>query len=98
MFSQAQADRGRTEYATFCTVCHSARSFRGIIHDWDGLTVGYVTEVIKQTMPEDSPASLRDQQYLDIVVYMLSLDGVTPGDRPLQVSDEGWSDIRIRRP
>jgi hypothetical protein len=46
-------------------------------------------------MPYDSPGALSDQQYTDIVAYMLELNGVPAGTTELPADEAGLSQITI---
>jgi len=37
----------------------------------------------RATMPQNNPASLSDQQYIDIIAYMLSVNEAPAGDTEL---------------
>jgi hypothetical protein len=44
-------------------------------------------KVIVETMPEENPGELDPQQYIDVVTFLLSLNGFPAGDTEL-VGDE----------
>jgi hypothetical protein len=65
---------------------------------WDRRTVGDLYEHISETMPEDDPGSLTRQQYVDVVAYILRLNGfpagrdeLVPGTAALETSLEAPS-------
>jgi len=84
-FSAEQAERGREEFAAVCSECHATGDFRGSTfqYEWRRRTAWAFFRTVSETMPEDAPGSLTDQRYVDIVAYVLSLNGFEPGDREL---------------
>jgi hypothetical protein len=68
-----------------CESCHRINDFAGgrfrVI--WVGRTVGDLFYSISTLMPEDSPGSLRPEEYADIVSYMLRENGYPEGDEDL---------------
>jgi hypothetical protein len=44
---------------------------------------------IRTSMPSDRPGQLREEVYLDIVAYILQVNGRTPGDQMLTVNSAG---------
>lgn len=84
-FTAEQAERGRDEFSATCGECHAIGDFRGetFRYEWRRRTAWAFFRSITETMPEDAPGSLTDQQYVDVVAYVLSLNGFEPGDREL---------------
>jgi hypothetical protein len=42
-------------------------------------------EYSRATMPEDNPSSMTEQEYVDVIAYMLSVGGMPAGDDELQL-------------
>jgi len=82
VYTQAQADRGKTAYSEQCASCHGAELSGGemapplaggeFTSGWDGLTVGDLFERIRVSMPQNAPGSLSGQQNADILAFMLA--------------------------
>jgi hypothetical protein len=53
-------------------------------HRWQGESVGQLFERIRSTMPQQSPHSLGDEVYLDIVAFLLHANGLSSGNVTLQ--------------
>ncbi len=55
---------------------------------WNDMTVGEMVAAIASTMPQQKPATLTLQQYVDVVSYLFSKNGVSSGpmDLPTDVS------------
>ena len=93
VYSEAQADRGRTAYARHCASCHAAdlsgsleaRPLAGarFMQDWSEDTVDTLYTRIRNLMPFDDPATLADDIYLDSVAYILQFNGFPPGELDL---------------
>ena len=48
-------------------------------------------------MPEANPESLDDQEYVDIIAYMLSVSGMPAGDDELQPDSQSLARFIIRQ-
>jgi mono/diheme cytochrome c family protein len=85
VFTRGQAARGETRFQQVCESCHRINDFAGgrfrVI--WVGRTVGDLFYSMSTLMPEDSPGSLRPEEYADIVSYMLRENGYPEGDEDL---------------
>ena len=76
IFTTEQVERGGVAFREICETCHLVQHFRGIIEQSDSsndLIADYY-DIIRLTMPEDSPGSLPEQQYLDIMAYILFIN------------------------
>jgi mono/diheme cytochrome c family protein len=72
-FSQAQASRGRDVYEATCANCHQPGQFIGqrFVDDWNDRRVGDFYSLVRATMPVDNPGGMKEQEYLDVVAYLL---------------------------
>jgi PQQ-dependent dehydrogenase (methanol/ethanol family) len=52
-------------------------------------TAAQLYDFISRQMPQDKPASLSQQQYLDVTAYILSRNGFAAGSAPLQMGSLG---------
>ena len=108
VFSAAQASRGESVYAEECARCHAPNLSGGesspaltgqpFLQVYEGLTVHDLFERIRSSMPQESPGRLTRQQYLDIVVFLLSKNGFAAGDADLSTDDAALKQIRIDPP
>lgn len=104
-FTAMQAASGKTAYEANCAVCHGSNMTNGTFApplageyfktQWLGLTVQPFYEKSK-AMPPAAPGSLPADTYADIVAYVLSLNGFTPGSSPLPASGEELQRMAIR--
>ncbi len=76
-----QAERGREVFSERCSECHYSSEMRGtqFQFEWERRTVGDLYEHLVGTMPEDDPGSLTEEQYVDVVAYILRLNGFPAG-------------------
>ena len=105
VFSSAQARRGRRVYNQNCASCHGqglrggemAPSVAGsdFIVFWTEVPVGVLFERIKLTMPEDGPGRLSDQEYTDVVAYMLDRNDYPAGENELSTDKAEMDKIMI---
>ena len=53
--------------------------------------------IIRTLMPNNEPGSLARQQYLDIVTYILSVNGWVPGDNELPLDPKRLKALMLGR-
>jgi mono/diheme cytochrome c family protein len=80
-YSQAQAARGRAVFNETCATCHSTEQLIGqaFVESWNDRRVYDFYALVRSTMPLDDPGGLKDQQYLDVVSYLLEANHAAPG-------------------
>lgn len=77
VFTAEQSQSGKDTFTSICRNCHIPRDFRTIFKqsdDTEALLSDYY-DLISTTMPQDSPGSLSEEMYLDVMAYLLSLNG-----------------------
>lgn len=100
VFTDAQAQRGRAIYPSSCGYCHGRRlngapddpdmrpspplARARFLRIWEGRSLATLFEYTKATMPESNPESLTDEEYVDVIAYMLSVGGLPAGTVELQ--------------
>ena len=91
-FTADQAAAGWSVYARQCGECHGARldgveapPLRGVdfLNGWAGQTTDELFAYVRDEMPPGLGGSLGDQVYLNLVAYLLDMNGARPGDAPL---------------
>jgi len=97
VYSQAQARKGGDTYRKFCSTCHATVSHSGEAFQttWGGRSAADLFDYLRTTMPNDSPGKLSRAQYTDIVAYLLQLNGMPAGARPLNPDPKQLEQIRI---
>lgn len=109
VFTEEQAKRGEAAYRSSCSRCHGgnlqatdaeAANLSGPAFDaiWIGTDLRERFERVYYTMPPNNPGSLSQQQYLDIVAYILHFNGVPAGDTELPLDLEYLATIEIVSP
>ena len=96
LFSSSQAERGRAAFQDACAECHTTSEFRGRIFqaDWGRRTVYSLYRTIRSTMPDSNPGGLEEAVYLDVVAYILDMNGHDAGSVELS-ADSPMRDVRI---
>ena len=113
VFTEAQAARGREAYSGACSFCHGRRlngapddpDMRStpplvrarFLREWDGRSLATLFAYTRQTMPEDNPGSMTDQEYVDTMAYMLSVGGMPAGNDELPPDPRGLARIVIQQ-
>lgn len=94
MYSEEQALKGHDLYDEHCASCHGAAlegqgslplsgaTFRARWAD-DHHSVDDLFYIIRTLMPYGQPATLSKQEYLDIIAYILMVNGYPAGAQPL---------------
>ena len=86
VFFHAQADRGEVDYSRYCVRCHDGSSDGLILSSeeffnrWREERLSALFNYIKANMPADSPGSLSEREYLDILTYILQINFYPAGD------------------
>ena len=109
VYTAEQAQRGGKAYEAFCTRCHALDLLGGkaagsgpALKDtnfwvsWERAPLSSLLSKIQRTMPYDSPGSLRDDDYTDLLSFILSKNAFPAGKSNLTAT--GLTDIRIVRP
>lgn len=88
-FTLAQVEAGKAPYDGSCAVCHGDRLTNNTYgpplagpffeQKWDGQTAGSLVAK-SHTMPPSAPDSRPDDVYADITAYILSVNGLEPGE------------------
>ncbi|MGD8384802.1 MAG: PQQ-binding-like beta-propeller repeat protein [Lysobacterales bacterium] len=99
LFTGAQARSGKAVYAAHCANCHgleleggTAPALKGaqFAKNWSRAdrSLDSLYYILRTTMPRDAGGSLEDDEYVDLVAYLLQANGYEPGNHAL-TSDGG---------
>jgi mono/diheme cytochrome c family protein len=104
-FTAEQAAAGKTAWNANCAACHGNTMTNGTFGPplageyfsgkWAGLTVRALYDKAR-TMPPSAPASLPDATYLNIVAYVLQVNGFKAGDAALPAGGDALDKITVR--
>lgn len=105
VFTKEQVKRGEALYAQHCSSCHgpdlsgndeaAALSGPAFIANWDGLTVGDLSERVRVSMPPNKQGKLSRQQIVDILSYVLNFNSFPDGKTELDPKAEVLKQIKI---
>lgn len=108
LYSAEQAARGAEAYRATCSSCHAldlrgnsnSPGLRGIgfLFVWEGRSLGELYTSIRTTMPQESPNSLTQGQYLDILAYILEQNGYPAGGADLANASDALDTVVISAP
>ncbi|NUQ11016.1 MAG: cytochrome c [Gemmatimonadaceae bacterium] len=97
VYSREQWMRGRDVYAGQCAGCHPAVTHVGPIFttSWAGKRLSDLFGFIRERMPKNDPGSLSEEEYVDVITYLLRLNGMPVGLEELPADSATLSRIRI---
>jgi cytochrome c len=105
VYTQAQADRGKTLFGENCAKCHGETlagmdeipplSGSHFMADWETQSVADLVQRIHNTMPLDNPGALSSASSTDVVAYLLSQNQIPAGNTELPLDASMQSQIRI---
>lgn len=113
VFTAAQAKRGEAAYTGPCSRCHGAKldgaaddpdmlpappvAGPKFLRAWDSRSLAELLDYMRATMPANNPGYLSDQEYADVIAYMLSVSTTPAGDVALQADREVLARILVER-
>jgi S-disulfanyl-L-cysteine oxidoreductase SoxD len=82
----SQAARGEKVYAETCGQCHQPAQLIGqnFVESWNDRRVYDFYALVRGTMPLDNPGGLKEQEYIDVVAYLLQANKAAPGPDSLR--------------
>jgi mono/diheme cytochrome c family protein len=105
IYTAEQAGRGKEVYASSCTGCHG-QTLEGsgqipplageeFLNNWKGQTLADLFDKMKTTMPADSPGKLTNEENIDVIAYILSINKFPSGSNELKYDRQFLQRIRI---
>jgi mono/diheme cytochrome c family protein len=97
VFTAAQATRGEEVYTNACARCHMTAQHSGATFaaTWHNRRVFDLYDILVNTMPLDDPGSLSEQEYIDVVAYILKINGHPAGKAALKPDPATLKTLRI---
>lgn len=97
VYNREQWMRGRDLYAGMCAGCHPAITHVGPAFNksWVGKKLSDLFGFLRERMPKNDPGSLSEQEYVDVMSYMLRLNGFPAGVEELPADSVALTTIRI---
>ena len=113
VFTEAQVERGEAAYTGSCGRCHGRKlngapddpdmlstpplARAKFLRVWEGRSLATLFDYTRATMPESNPGSLSDEEYVDIIAYMLSVGGMPAGGDELRPDPQGLARVVIEQ-
>ncbi len=105
-YTKAQATAGKDAFDKTCAVCHGDHLQGGVgpalagdqflsVSQFQKISAEYFYNFMSTHMPLTDPGSLTKQQYLDIMAYMLEVNGYPAGSHELTDNKEELEAIKI---
>ena len=97
VYSREQMARGQEVYVGQCRSCHTPEAHASPTFQaaWGGKSLHELYAYIRERMPKNEPASLSDQEYVDVMTYLLRLNRAPPGETELPADADALKAIRF---
>ncbi len=104
LFTDAQAARGQVLYDSKCGKCHGNQLDNGtaaaltggkFTAKWAGKSVDDLYYITKTQMPYGAAGTMKDQEYIDVVAFMLKANGYKPGAQELKADPAALKKLTI---
>lgn len=97
VYTAEQAREGKQVYVKVCSQCHPLDWYQGdIMRAWEGAPIYNFYQVVSTTMPQSNPGSLPRSDYVDMLAYILELNGMPPGEESLSSRSSTLRNIVFR--
>ena len=108
LYSEAQAARGEHLYESYCSTCHGAKlegktavplNGAAFASRWadDEHSIDDLLYIVRTQMPYSDPGKLSKQEYLDIVTFILKVNGYPGGSEDLPLDAKKLGGIKLKR-
>jgi mono/diheme cytochrome c family protein len=107
IYTAAQAERGKANFLTGrCGGCHQldlsgdrgpALKGDSFLSHWENGSVNTLFKKISETMPPNGPNETTDEAKIDIVAYILQVNGFPAGSKELKLEPEALEAVEITR-
>jgi mono/diheme cytochrome c family protein len=100
LYTAEQATRGEQVYRRICIECHETLEYTGseFRAKWNGRPAFELFDLVRSTMPEETPGSLSAQEYADVLAYMMKLNAVAPGAAPMPTNSDALKKLKLDIP
>jgi len=85
-YSPVQAEHGEAVFKRACAPCHAPTQFVGqqFVESWNGRRLFDFYALVRSTMPLNDPGSLKDDEYLGVLAYLLKANHAQAGPDSLR--------------
>ncbi len=104
-YTAAQAERGKQNFEKSCSNCHNADlngsvrapALRGerFLKNWENGSVHVLFVKLRDSMPATYPDTVPETVKIDILAYLLQVNGFPAGNSELKLDDKELGDILI---
>ncbi|HEU4996645.1 MAG TPA: cytochrome c [Gemmatimonadaceae bacterium] len=100
VYTSPQAGRGRDVYMGNCRNCHTPETHTGATFKtvWNKRSLADLYAFVRERMPKNDPGTLSDEEYADVVAYLLRMNKMPAGKRELAPDSAALAKIRIKLP
>ncbi len=105
VYTEAQATKGKMVYTEQCSPCHGdgpegtanapGLSGNDFMADFNNQSVGELFNRIKETMPANSPGSLKPEEITVVIAYLASANKWPAGEKELPSDAGALGQIKI---
>jgi mono/diheme cytochrome c family protein len=105
VYTAAQADRGKENFEKSCSNCHNsdlngsvrAPSLRGdrFMKNWVNESANVLFVKLRDSMPATYPETVSNETKIDILAYLLQVNGFPAGKSELKLDPKELDDIQI---
>jgi len=97
VYNLPQATRGKDVYVIYCKSCHTPESHTSKVFQatWNGKKLWDMFAFVRERMPKNEPGSLSDEEYADVLAYLLRLNQMPVGKTELPSDSTKLSSIRF---
>ena len=88
IYSEAQAESGAELYNTHCAHCHLPSFYTNIDVTWKDMSVLDFYYKMSGSMPADNPRTLGQAQYLNLVAWVLAINGYPSGNTSMSLDNK----------
>lgn len=92
-----QAAAGKRLYDSTCAHCHPPGQLDGatFASNWENRRLVDLYSLVSNTMPQDRPGTLADEQYVNVIAYILQRNQVPSGPAKLTTDTTSMKQVRI---
>lgn len=104
-FTKEQAAKGETLFQQNCAMCHGSKlegaggpalSAATLYTDWG--TADALYAMFSKAMPPQSPGQLKEEEYVDILAFILKFNGIPEGTKQLTSNIDELKKIKFPKP